>query len=277
MAASPQEHADQIPEAKESSEGTIDKAMAACQGNIDRHTSASFRELVVALVLLVLLVAGASVIALRQGADNDSKYMALYGLLKDSNGYLDKKDFYLRDARSQLLASQKAAPSASAASGSKSQEQQRFEFASSEAEQARANVEKAKKDFDSYKPVPQFSEPMLYGVGALFVVVLGIFTGLYRLHMREIVKNEQHRLGFMRIRIAAVNAGRAGFDTEVRTALTKGAFDAPHEESGVLPRRKVESPLPGHPTSDLASSILNRLFEEVDVVLKPKGQQASHP
>jgi len=76
----------------------------------------------------------------------------------------------------------------------------------------------------------------------------------------------------MRIRIAANNASNTGFEGEVRTALTKGAFDSPIEESLLARRWKVESPLPGHPSSDLASSILNRLLEEVEVVLQPKGK-----
>jgi hypothetical protein len=139
---------------------------------------------------------------------------------------------------------------------------------------AKAVYEKLKTDFQRKSP-PVFTDTMLYGTGVLFVVIIGVFTGLYRFHLREVTKNEQYKLGLLRIRVAANSASLPGFDGEVRTALTSGAFDLPREPATFLARGRIESPVPGHPSSDIATLLLNRLLEEVEVVLQPKPRERS--
>jgi hypothetical protein len=117
---------------------------------------------------------------------------------------------------------------------------------------------------------PVVSNFLLYGTGAIFVVVFGVFVNLYRLHLREIAKNEFYTLAILRIGIAAANSSVAGFDETVRQSLVSGAFDMPTESSLLRRDRRIESPLPGHPSSDLLASLLNRVLEQIDVVLKPK-------
>ena len=104
----------------------------------------------------------------------------------------------------------------------------------------------------------------------LYLVVFGILVAIYRFHWGEISRNEQIKLGFWRIRIAARNTD-PGFQTEVRQSLTKDAFTfnrkAQNEKS-----KEIESPVPGHPGSDLAAAVLNKILENVEVNVTKKPQ-----
>ena len=71
----------------------------------------------------------------------------------------------------------------------------------------------------------------------------------------------------MRIRIAANNAGK-GFQSEVREALTDRAFSYEVTSSGFFRRKKVDSPLPGHPGSDIAALAIEKVLEQYDLVRK---------
>jgi hypothetical protein len=101
-----------------------------------------------------------------------------------------------------------------------------------------------------------------------FVVVFGVLVAIYRFHLVEITKNEQFKLGFGRIRIAANNTSE-GFQTEVRRALTENAFsfEKPRQFSK---RKDLESPLPGHSASDLVTAVLNKLLDEVEFIPSKK-------
>jgi len=104
---------------------------------------------------------------------------------------------------------------------------------------------------------------MPYLFVAAFLVVFGVMIAIYRFHLVEITKNEQYKLGFWRIRIAANNTTE-GFQTEVRRALTENAFSFEKSRSGFKRSKDLESPLPGHPASDLVTAVLNKLLDEVE-------------
>lgn len=113
-------------------------------------------------------------------------------------------------------------------------------------------------------------EPSTLKVGllvfsGLFVLVFGVLMSIYRHHLGEISRIQQQRLGLLRIRIAANNFALEGFQSEVRQSLTTGAFDPQKRKE-----RKVESPLPGHPTSDLSAIIMNKLLDSVRIDIKQK-------
>jgi hypothetical protein len=107
------------------------------------------------------------------------------------------------------------------------------------------------------------NEHLSYLFLAAFIVVTGVLIALYRFHLVEITKNEQFKLGFWRIRIAANNTS-AGFQTEVRRALTENAFSFETPRSIYRRSKEVESPLPGHPGSDLVTAVLNKVLNEVE-------------
>lgn len=113
--------------------------------------------------------------------------------------------------------------------------------------------------------VPQLSETIYYVFAGLFVVVFGVLMAVYRFHLNEVARAAHYKIGFMRIRVAANNHDAEGFLTEVRQSLTDKAFD--FSPSSVLGGRakQVESPLPGHPSSDLSAMLLNKLLEGFEV------------
>ena len=107
-------------------------------------------------------------------------------------------------------------------------------------------------------------------VFGLYLTVFGILIALYRFHMSEVSRNEQIKLGFWRIRIAARNT-TPGFQTEVRQSLTKDAFSFDRKVKGEK-GKEIESPIPGHPASELATSILNKVFDQIDVHVSKKKE-----
>ena len=102
----------------------------------------------------------------------------------------------------------------------------------------------------------------------VFVFVFGVLMAVYRFHLNEVARAAHYKIGFMRIRVAANNHDNEGFLTEVRQSLTDRAFD--FSPSSVLggKGKQVESPLPGHPSSDLSAMLLNKLLEGVEVKKK---------
>jgi len=107
-----------------------------------------------------------------------------------------------------------------------------------------------------------------YVILALFLATMGIIIALYRFHMNEIVRNEQIKIGFWRIRIAARNT-TSGFQTEVRQSLTKDAFQFSskgNKEKG----KEIESPVQGHPASDFATAVFNKILDSIDVTVSKK-------
>lgn len=107
-------------------------------------------------------------------------------------------------------------------------------------------------------------------ISGLFILTFGICIALYRFHLNEIARNEQIKLGFWRIRIAARNTA-AGFQTEVRQSLTKDAFTFNRKVQSEK-SKEVESPIPGHPGSDLATTILNKIFENMEINVTKKSK-----
>lgn len=105
-----------------------------------------------------------------------------------------------------------------------------------------------------------------YGIFVFGIVVISILTALYRLHLKEISKAQHNLTAFCRIRVAAHNTS-AGFSTEVRASLTTNAFYT-ETDSGLL-RKRLESPVPGHPSSDIVTALLNKILDNVEV--KPKN------
>jgi hypothetical protein len=107
-----------------------------------------------------------------------------------------------------------------------------------------------------------------YLIFGLFLLTFGIIVSLYRFHITEISRNEQIKLGFWRISIAARNTS-AGFQTEVRQSLTKDAFVFNRKVQGGK-NKEVESPIPGHPTSDFAAVMLNKILENMEINVSKK-------
>lgn len=113
------------------------------------------------------------------------------------------------------------------------------------------------------KQEASFSDYILYGI---FILLFGVFTSLYRFHLKEISRQEHYLIGFQRIRIAGVNS-TSKYDDEVKIALTNNAFSF-DPEKGSKDIKSIESPVQGHPTSDIATSLINKILEKVDFTPK---------
>lgn len=109
-----------------------------------------------------------------------------------------------------------------------------------------------------------FSNTVIFALLAIFVIVFSVFMSIYRFHLNEISKAEHFKLGFMRIRIAAFNP-KPGYQSEVRKALTDHAFAYETQPSGLFKNKRVESPLPGHPGSDFAAHLLDKMLDKFDL------------
>lgn len=112
-----------------------------------------------------------------------------------------------------------------------------------------------------------FFNSIIFALLAIFAVVFGVLMSVYRFHLNEISKAEHYKIGFMRIRIAAHN-NSPGYQSEVRGALTEYVFSFQAGSTGLFKGKNVESPLPGHPTSDVAAMVLDKLLDKFELVEK---------
>ena len=108
-----------------------------------------------------------------------------------------------------------------------------------------------------------------YVILALCVLVFGVLMAVYRFHLTEISKVEHYMIGFIRIQIAAHNSS-TGYQTDVRRALTDAAFDYTKPPLGPGGKKRIESPLPGHPTTDVATLVLNQILDQIEIHTKAR-------
>ncbi|MBN9484247.1 MAG: hypothetical protein BGO70_12170 [Bacteroidetes bacterium 43-93] len=109
---------------------------------------------------------------------------------------------------------------------------------------------------------------ILYG---FLIVAFGIFTSFYRFHLKEVAKYEHFLLGFARIQIAASNS-QDSYETEVRQSLTHDAFHYETKSSFITNEKRIKSPLPGVPSSDIASAIINKVLDSVEIIGKKNSK-----
>jgi hypothetical protein len=123
------------------------------------------------------------------------------------------------------------------------------------------------KDSGVTREIP---DPVLYAFLAIYVLTFSVLMATYRLHISEASRLHHYKIGFARIRVAGSNPS-AGYQSEVRTALTQGAFDfsLKSEKKG-----KVESPVPGHPGSDFAAAVANKVLDGLSSSRKSTSRTA---
>jgi hypothetical protein len=249
---------------------TIDDAIESCRANISRHTKAPLIELLAALILAVLIVASLLLLGkLELEHRNNSMtnaYVLLAPILAETGGRLQLLEKKL--AQTERTIDSNGNPDYLKRLAEKKKE------LVAELEALREKDLEIRNRGMSIQAkraeTPILAEHLIYGAGAILILIIALLVGIYRMHLTEISKNEQFKLALHRIRIAANNAHSPGFDSEVRCALTQDAFSVYVEEKSWFTRRKIESPVRGLPSSDLATSIINRILDEVDIVVQPK-------
>lgn len=122
---------------------------------------------------------------------------------------------------------------------------------------------------DSIDKLLKVDNTSVYIIYGIFILIFGVLTSFYRYHLKEVSKFEHFLFGFQRIRIAGNNSS-TGYDDEVKTSLSKDAFihDIKVETKEI--KKQIESPIPGHPTSDIATALFNKILESVEVTPKAK-------
>ncbi len=273
--------------------GTLDSAIRACELNIRRHRSLALITMTTGILLLLVVILSAGTYATLTSESVDNVRLKLLDLIKskqqdvyDLKTESKYESYEIRRLQSDLEKLQEAKPNGnppdkdslskweedlSSANkkieNAKNSYAERHQKARDKAQLELAAANQALKDYKVPSLIPQ---EMMLSLVALFVIILSISTALYRFHQKEMTKNEHYKLGFLRIRIAANNNDKDGFGSEVRASLTSGAFTFHSEGLFDKKGKKLESPIPGHPTSELATVIVNKLLEQVEVVLKPK-------
>ena len=78
------------------------------------------------------------------------------------------------------------------------------------------------------------------GAGVLFSVFCVLGVSLYKLHAQEIIAKENYILDLYRIAIATSGEDKQSFKTEVRIALTRGAFETRSDKALKTRSAKIE-------------------------------------
>ncbi len=95
-------------------------------------------------------------------------------------------------------------------------------------------------------------------------LIFFIFAGTYRFHLNEISKAEHYKIGFLRIKASLEESSKGAVPPEVLLALTQDTFKFNSSTPTFLQGKRVESPVPGHPGSDMTALIINRLFDQLE-------------
>ncbi|AUP77447.1 hypothetical protein [Flavivirga eckloniae] len=114
----------------------------------------------------------------------------------------------------------------------------------------------------------------LYIAAGFVMMVFGVLMSIYRFHLKETAKYEHLHIGFLRIRVAGNNT-ETGYQTEVRKSLTENAFLFDTNNTFLGTNKKVKNPLPGHPTSDISTLIINKLLDNIEFQKKDKPSKAA--
>lgn len=110
---------------------------------------------------------------------------------------------------------------------------------------------------------------LIFGFLTVFSVILGILVSLYRFHLNEVARTEHYIIGFMRVKAAA--SIDSDVPKEVIQSLTDSAFAfIPVGRAGK--QGKIENPVPGHPTLELSTLLMNKLVDSIE--LRPKKDKA---
>lgn len=129
-----------------------------------------------------------------------------------------------------------------------------------------------KTETDAVKTIVENNGKAIYGLFGFCIISLSVGVSLYRYHSKESTRSEHQLLGLLRIYIAA-SKHEEGYGTDVRRALTEGAFSI-ETKSGIFgnsdKEKKVESPLPGHPTSDIGTAMLNKMLDAIEFKAETK-------
>ena len=96
----------------------------------------------------------------------------------------------------------------------------------------------------------------LYGIFIIYIITFSVTMSLYRFDINEIAKAHHYKIGFLRIGLALNSSNEipSELSKSIET-LTENAFNY-----NLKTKNKIESPLQGYPTSDISTSVLNKII-----------------
>jgi len=112
--------------------------------------------------------------------------------------------------------------------------------------------------------VPQADTAKALGLLSLTLIGSGALAGQGRYYAKLAARFDLYATSFLRVRVAALNQ-EAGYNEDIRRALLTDLFKVPEAPSS----RRIKSPAPGHPGSDLAAALMNKLVDNIDLSLRP--------
>ena len=115
---------------------------------------------------------------------------------------------------------------------------------------------------------------VIYVLFGVLSVLIAIAISLYRYHLAQIEHYQAVKLGFYRI-LFLTEGSRSKLQPEVIRVLTESAFPIGGTSRLKNPRH-IENPVPGHPTLEVGSALLNKLIDALDIVIVPKEHRAKH-
>ena len=272
----------------------IQTAIQTCTNNIRRHTRATVFEVFVTFLFMTLGMATIINVAQEQGRQSEEAYSTLLQDVRTAQRNFEdaetaqdaaqvavdsaERSYELVLKNTQMARPEKSDivtdPTLRIAGDTVSERKRTLNSANLQMNNTRSALNNKQKELKAHFTHPLMTEAELYGIAAGFVILVSVLVGLYRSHVREIAKNEQYQIGLLRVEAATKMLGDHKAFSEAREGLIKGAFDVAPES--ILfrrePKKVVESPLPGHFATDFATSILNKVVEQIEVVLKPRTQ-----
>jgi hypothetical protein len=233
-------------ETQPKSTNTIDQAIDRCEKIIKSHSNqaGTLIAIITSISILFLIILSFPIIT----PSNDNRFIMISGSGTD-NPYIDKLNFIKSINYNQYDSLITKAVSFQKLLNTRNE--QNISFIKSTNGRQKLNL----------------GDYILY---AIFILVFGVLTSLYRFHLKEISRQEHYLIGFQRIRIAGQNS-TTKYDNEVNKSLTKDAF---YFESGTKTKNQkyIQSPLQGHPSSDIATDILNKIIDKFDLIPKTEKQ-----
>ncbi|MDQ1164880.1 hypothetical protein [Flavobacterium sp. SORGH_AS_0622] len=229
----------------EKEKNSTNEAIDVCNDKISTHRLQASKFLAIIIILSTLFIASEAAKIYYETAQSKyltdlySKYYFTNEKLKDIYGYKNEKMRTKQDTLDEI----------------KKMAYLKLDQTNESIKELKEKIELSKKGFDSY---------IIYGI---FILIFSIVTSFYRFHQKEISKHEHYLIGFHRIRIAANNS-KNKFETEVRTELTRDAFSYETHKAIFSKEKKIESPIPGHPTSDISVMLINKIFEAIEIKAK---------
>ncbi|WDE07822.1 hypothetical protein SG34_013610 [Thalassomonas viridans] len=268
-----------------SKENSLDEAINACESNIKAHRKASMMAIFCAIFLLAGLFLFTAQYAILTSGTSDSERLALLNDVEEKELRITRlteeryTDFSLERRQDELrvvISGLDEKPDDAKLIQSKTNLEEEISGIIKKYDERlisyQSDLEDAQMRLDEYIPKPILPNEIMLVLVSLTVIVISVFAALYRGHLNETTKNEHYLLGFYRVRIAANNAKLEGFQDDVRTLLVNGAFSIPSEKRSIA-KDKVDSPLPGHPTSEIATKVVNILLEKSGRIIKKSSDE----